>query len=76
MWNIRLVKEDTDEGVYYSLREVFFDVDGLPYAHGRAEASSNSLDELQTYIDWMQEALANPILEYPKDFTGDVNKWG
>ena len=75
MWSIRVVKYKDELGEeIHALREVFYDIDGLPYAHGQAEAIG-SLDELQDYVEWMSVALSHPVLNYPEDFTGDVNKW-
>jgi hypothetical protein len=73
MWNHRVVKNDESEELY-ELAEVFYDVDGLPYAYGKAIVSGDKLETLSEQLSWMMDALSKPVLTYPNDFKGDVNK--
>jgi hypothetical protein len=66
-WNNRVVhiKEGDWEG--YEIREVFYDAQCRPYAHGSACLMSENLDDLWELLGWMQKALNEPVRE-PDDF--------
>lgn len=78
MWNYRIVKwvDDTytDIEYFYEIREVYYDLDNVPYAHGTANAFSETTDGLHEVLDMMRLAFTKDVLCYPDDFTGDVNK--
>jgi hypothetical protein len=59
---------------YLELAEVFYDVDGAPYAYGQASVAGNSIEELTEEVEMFKKSLDMPILNFPEDFTGDVNK--
>lgn len=60
-WNYRVFLEENDD---YIIREVFYDADGsiLGCTENAAEPSGRSLEELAQDIEWLQEALALPVL--------------
>ena len=72
-WNHRIVRT-TNEGECYELSEVFYDSDNEPYAYGQASIAGESMDEIKRQLDMFDSALTKAILDYPKDFTGDINK--
>ena len=72
-WNHRIVRT-TNEGECYELAEVFYDSDNEPYAYGQASIAGGNMDEIKKQLDMFDLAMAKAILEYPKDFTGDINK--
>lgn len=71
-WNHRIVRT-TLEGVCYELAEVFYDSDKKPYAYGQASIAGSNWDEIKEQLDMFDVAMTKAILEYPQDFTGDVN---
>lgn len=74
MWNHRVVHQKDSDEDYFEICEVFYDVDNLPYAFGRADVSGDKLEFLSEQLSWMMDSLSKPVLYYPKDFIGDVNK--
>jgi hypothetical protein len=72
-WNHRVVRTNDSEE-YLELAEVFYDSDDLPYAYGNATVGGDTLEELQVQLFWMMESLSKPILDYPEDFKGNINK--
>jgi hypothetical protein len=74
-WNHRIVSTIDETGSeYLELVEVFYDSDGHPYAYGRATIGGEDVDGLYTQVEWFKKSLDLPILKYPENFTGDVNK--
>jgi hypothetical protein len=73
-WNHRVVKETYESEHNFEICEVFYDSDGLPYAYGNATVASDKLEELSEQLSWLMDALSKPVLTYPDDFKGDVNK--
>lgn len=76
-WNYRVVmwdEDDADQDFMLEIREVFYDVDGVPYAHGMATAMSENIEGLHEVLDMMRLAFTKDVLHYPEDFVGDVNK--
>ena len=72
-WNHRIVRT-TNEGECYELSEVFYDSDNKPYAYGQASIAGETMDEIKEQLDMFDTAMTKAILEYPQDFTGDINK--
>jgi len=74
-WNHRIVRtfEET-YGEYFELAEVYYDKEGAPYAYGEASIGGDTLYSLTEQVEQFKRGLEMPILEYPKHFTGDVNK--
>lgn len=71
-WNHRIVRT-THEGECYELAEVFYDSDKKPYAYGVASIAGQTMDEIKEQLDMFDTAMTKAVLEYPQDFTGDVN---
>jgi hypothetical protein len=59
---------------YLELAEVFYDTDGVPYAYGNATVSGETEESLVEQLAMFKRSLDMPILNFPEDFTGDVNK--
>lgn len=75
MWNHRVVRTfDEVFGEYFELAEVYYDKEGTPYAYGNASIGGDTLDGLTEQVEMFRRSLEMPILEYPRHFTGDVNK--
>ena len=72
-WNHRIVKTTT-EGECYELAEVFYDEDKKPYAYGEASIVGTTMQEISEQLSMFNSACTKPVLEYPKDFVGDINK--
>ena len=72
MWNHRIVRT-TNEGESYQLAEVFYDTNKNPYAYGEASIIGESMIDVIKQIKMFESALEKEILNYPDDFTGDVN---
>ena len=60
MWNIRIVKEDTDEGDVLTICEVYYDHLGAPIGYCKADPCEQSMYDLKQYVLWMIEALDKP----------------
>lgn len=71
-WNHRIVRT-TDEGESYQLAEVFYDTNKKPYAYGEASIIGETMIDVIRQIKMFESSLAKEILNYPDDFTGDVN---
>jgi hypothetical protein len=75
MWNHRIVSTIDELGSeFFELAEVFYDVDGAPYAYGQATVAGEQVEQLTEEVERFKRSLDLPILKYPEDFTGDVNK--
>jgi hypothetical protein len=72
-WNHRIVKT-THEGECYELAEVFYDSDNEPYAYGQASIAGETMIDVIKQIKMFEFSLSKEILNYPDDFTGNVNK--
>jgi hypothetical protein len=74
VWNHRIVLESDHGGdPVFEVREVYYDVEGKPYAHGRAYVMGETFEEVHEVFERMRTALGKPTLRYPDDFTGDAN---
>lgn len=71
-WNHRIVRT-TDEGESYQLAEVFYDTNKKPYAYGEASIIGETMIDVIRQIKMFESSLEKEILNYPDDFTGDVN---
>jgi hypothetical protein len=75
MWNHRIVSTVDETGSeYFEIVEVFYDTDKVPYAYGAATIGSEDVDGLYRQLELFNKSLGAPVLKYPEDFTGDVNK--
>jgi hypothetical protein len=75
MWNHRIVATVDETGSeYLEIAEVFYDSDGHPYAYGRATVGGENVNDLYIQVERFKKSLEVPILRYPREFTGDVNK--
>ncbi len=75
MWNHRIVATVDEMGNQcFELSEVYYDRDGHPYAYGDAMIVGDYVEDLHEQVDLFKKSLAMPILNFPEDFTGDVNK--
>jgi len=72
-WNHRIVRT-TLEGECYELAEVFYDSDKKPYAYGQASIAGETMDEIKRQLEMFNSAMTKAVLDYPKDFTGNINK--
>ena len=75
MWNIRVVKESTDEGDIYNICEVYYDHIGNPIAYCKADASEGNVQDLQHYLAWMVESLTKPhykTTDFKKKYANDT----
>jgi hypothetical protein len=75
MWNHRIVSTVDEMGnEYFELSEVYYDRDGHPYAYGDAKIGGDYIEDLHEQVELFKKSLELPILRYPENFTGDVNK--
>jgi hypothetical protein len=69
-WNLRVVMLSDYQGdLYFELREVFYNDEGIPVGHTRATVGGDTIDEMEEYLDRAKEALAKPTMR-GGDFTG------
>jgi hypothetical protein len=74
-WNHRVVNLVDEFGSeQLELCEVFYDSDGTPYAYGMATIVAESMDEIKEQLEMFSSAVRQEVLNYPEDFTGNVNK--
>jgi hypothetical protein len=74
-WNHRVVNLVDEFGSeQLELAEVFYDSDGTPYAYGMATIVAESMDEIKEQLEMFGSAARQTVLNYPEDFTGNVNK--
>jgi len=73
-WNHRIVKTENEDGDFYELAEVFYDSTNLPYAYGEASIIAENMSGIHLQLKMFNTALEKRVLNYPEDFTGDVNK--
>jgi hypothetical protein len=74
-WNHRVVNLVDEFGSeQLELCEVFYDSDGIPYAYGMATIVAESMDEIKEQLKMFGSAATQAVLNYPEDFTGNVNK--
>jgi hypothetical protein len=74
-WNHRIVNLVDEFGSeQLELCEVFYDADGTPYAYGTATIVGESMDDIKEQLEMFGSAARQAVLNYPEDFTGNVNK--
>ena len=74
-WNHRIVSIIDEMGnEFFEIAEVFYDSNGEPYAYGQASISADDIEGIYAQLEWFKKSLDLPILKYPEQFTGDVNK--
>ena len=69
-WNLRLVKmrnPRNPEFDHFEIREVYYDQYDEPYGHCEAALWGDGKESIAKYIQWAQEALEKPILEFDDD---------
>ena len=69
-WNLRIVQTTDTEGTWYEIREVYYDMEGIPFGHSNATAFSEDIDDMKEYVEHMKDAFTLPIL-FPDSFNGD-----
>ena len=74
MWNYRLVKEITDYEDYISLCEVYYDEQKRPAMYCQATIGGDTIDEAKEVYQMIKEAFKAPVLTYPTDFTGSIDR--
>lgn len=74
MWNYRLVKEITDYEDYISLCEVYYDEENRPAMYCQATLGGDTVDDVKAEHRMVKEAFKAPVLTYPKDFTGSIDR--
>ncbi len=70
-WNHRVVDLSSPQEPCVALREVYYDEEGKPAAHGEPFVSGDNLEELSAVVHRLTEALGQPILK-PEDFIGSL----
>lgn len=66
-FDVRIIKNiDPEENITYYIGEVYFDEEGKIYGctDENSTCVSDTIEELLTYIDWMQAAELKNIIEY------------
>ena len=74
MWNYRLVKEASEMEDYISLCEVYYDDDKRPAMYCAATIGGETIDETKEVYQMIKEAFKAPVLTFPKDFTGSIDR--
>ena len=65
-WNHRVVdlSAENDGEPLFGFREVFYGDDGKPQLHGEPSMVGENLDELRRLVEWLQEALEQPVVKF------------
>lgn len=75
-WNHRVVKKTLEDGsVEYSIRETFYNEEGVIYAYGEnpVSLSCESIEDLSQYIEWCLKAIGEPLLiDGEVEFADDI----
>lgn len=77
-WNHRLMVEQTDEEVYFSIHEVHYDMNGKlkGYTEKPVSVTSESLEGVKWVLDKMAECLQKPILwsgdKWPQEYNTPI----
>lgn len=74
MWNYRLVKEIGEFEDYISICEIYYDEQDRPAMYCQATLGGDTVDEVKEVHRMVKEAFKAPILTYPKDFTGSIDR--
>lgn len=70
-WNYRVVHFENDigeDGNYYEIKEVFYDVGGKPVGYSDAVCGSDTYEGLFKCMSMMQSAHAKPVLKESEIF--------
>jgi hypothetical protein len=71
-WNYRVVHFEDDigeDGNYYEIKEVFYDVSGKPVGYSDAVCGSDTYEGLFKCMSMMQSAHAKPVLKESEFFS-------
>jgi hypothetical protein len=73
-WNFRLVDLSDENGdePYIELREVFYDDEGVPIAHGKPAIGSESVESMREVMRWQALALDKPVMQ-KSEFIGSFD---
>jgi len=74
MWNYRLVKEISEYEDYISICEIYYDEQKRPALYCHATLGGDSVDEVKEVHNMVKEAFKAPVLTFPTDFTGSIDR--
>lgn len=71
-WNYRTVRCTESDAVFYEIKEVYYNEQGLPNGYCDADLFGETLEELKDVFDMMKLALEKPILDDRTDFSNGL----
>ncbi len=58
-----MVEISSEEEVLLTIREVYYDEEGKPFAHGEPFVCGENLEELRAVVDRITQAINTPVLK-------------
>jgi hypothetical protein len=74
MWTYRIVQTSHENETMMDICEVYYDEEKRPAMYCPAEVGGEDLEELKEVYEWIGDAFKAPVLRYPEDFTGSIDR--
>lgn len=69
-WNHRVMKRKTDDGDWFTIHEVYYDMDRsdkLSWTESEIAPAGHSIDDLRIELELMLACLEKPVLDWDAD---------
>ncbi len=74
-WNYRIVRTINEENErHFQVAEVYYDKKDRPTSYCDISIAADTQEGLLQDLAWITTGLTKPVLEYPKDFNGKMEK--
>lgn len=74
MWTYRIVQTEFEGDTIVDICEVYYDEEKRPAMYCAAEVGGENLEELKEVYEMIGDAFNAPVLRYPQDFTGSIDR--
>ena len=72
-WNYRVLALEHNNEIYFQIREVYYDKEGIPHSYSTSPSyiESENISEMEWTLSAYKEALSKPILYSGKKFPNE-----
>lgn len=73
-WTYRIVQTEFEGETIVDICEVYYDEENRPAMYCHAELGGEDVEELREVYEWIGDAFGAPVLRYPQDFDGSIDR--